>query len=353
MLNYFVEKKCFKFKQASGTSRGILTEKHAWFVKLWFESEEKIVGLGEASIIPGLSPDFTSFSEYEVNLENILHQFTEIFHNIDLLKNTTELNEFFLSVEKFPSILFAIETAALDLINGGKGHLFDSDFTLRSKKIPINGLIWMGTTDFIQQQIEEKLAQGFTCLKMKVGALNFEEEIEILASIRKRFPKEKLILRVDANGAFGENDVVEKLNQLARLDIHSIEQPIKQGNWNLMKSLCKRSILPIALDEELIGITSNEAKKELLNEIMPQFIILKPSLHGGLIGSREWIKISESLGIKWWITSALESNVGLNAICQFTSTFENLLHQGLGTGSLYVENTPSRLKVENGYIFLD
>jgi len=347
MLRFSIQKETFTFKQPSGTSRGVLTEKHAWFIRFWQEKQAEIVGLGECSIIPRLSPDFEDFVRYEAKINELVNLF------IQVQQETTDLHPFFKSIEAFPSILFGIEIAYLDLINGGKAHFFDSNFTLQHKKIPINGLIWMGDQTFIEQQIQEKLTQGYTCLKMKVGAINFETEFEILAKLRKNYPKEQLILRVDSNGAFSPSEALDKLNRLASLDIHSIEQPIQQGQWEEMAKLCQTSDLAIALDEELIGITAYEAKKSLLETIKPPYIILKPSLHGGFTGCHEWIKLAEEHHIQWWMTSALESNVGLNAITQFTATFNNELHQGLGTGSLYVSNTPSKLKVEKGFVWYE
>ena len=210
----------------------------------------------------------------------------------------------------------------------------------------------MGSESFMQEQIEAKLEEGFTCIKMKIGAIDFDKEYKILASLRARYSEDILTLRVDANGAFSHAEVLKRLSQLAELKIHSIEQPIKAGDWNEMANVCSKTALPVALDEELIGIETRAQKTELLDTIKPQYIILKPSLHGGLIGCAEWISLAEERQIPWWITSALESNVGLNAIAQFVSQYDNDLHQGLGTGGLYVENTPTNLRVREGYLEL-
>lgn len=325
-------KKTFQFKRPSGTSRGVLTEKHAWFLEIWNEDNPDIIGTGECSIIPGLSPDYENDEQYEQKLISVCN---------DIPQDLTG----------FPSIQFGLETALLDLKNGGKGIIFDNDFTNGKQKIAINGLIWMGDESFMQEQIEQKIAEGFTTIKLKIGAIDFESEIALLKSIRSRFSSEQITLRVDANGAFSFEESLNKLAQLSELNIHSIEQPIKAGQWKEMSQLCSSTPLPIALDEELIGINLIEDKIKLLEVISPQYIILKPSLHGGIKGCKEWIKIAEKLNISWWMTSALESNVGLNAICQFTAEYNNNLPQGLGTGSLYVENTPTNLKVENGMIF--
>jgi len=205
-----------------------------------------------------------------------------------------------------------------------------------------------------QQQIEDKLEQGFDCVKMKIGAIDFETEIELLKGIRKRFSKETIELRVDANGAFqaGE-EALQKLNTLALLDLHSIEQPIRQGQLEEMQKLCYKTPLPIALDEELIGVFEKPMKEEIINFIRPQYIILKPSLVGGFRGSQEWINAAERNDIPWWITSALESNIGLNAIAQWTFSLNSSMHQGLGTGSLYTNNFPAPLFVEKGALHYD
>ncbi|MDD2982867.1 MAG: o-succinylbenzoate synthase [Crocinitomicaceae bacterium] len=338
------EKKTFHFKQPSGTSRGVLTEKHAWFLYLNTSDSPTIIGIGECSIIPGLSADFKDIHSYQ---EKVNHLCISINQGNYTLENISEI---FPSLLASPSILFGLEVAILDLKNGGKGILFDTEFTRGNRKIPINGLIWMGSESFMQEQIESKLKEGFTCIKMKIGAIDFEKEYEILAALRARYSADVLTLRVDANGAFSHTEVLGRLAQLAELKLHSIEQPIKAGNWKEMANICAKTALPIALDEELIGIETREQKIELLDAIQPQYIILKPSLHGGLMGCAEWISLAEERKIPWWITSALESNVGLNAIAQFISQFDTKLHQGLGTGGLYVENTPTNLQVRNGYL---
>lgn len=333
------KKHTFYFKRPSGTSRGVLTEKHSWFVELFDENNPSIKGIGECSIIPGLSPDFVDFESYEIKLNEVCLNLEKYTSNFDLLN-------------EFPSILFGLETALLDLQNGGKQIIFNNSFSSGERRIPINGLIWMGDADFMQEQIEQKLEEGFSCLKMKIGAIDFESELKILESIRNRFSSDKITLRVDANGAFPPSEALSKLEQLSEFDIHSIEQPIRQGQWAEMKQLCTETKVPIALDEELIGVTTIEDRKNLLDTIQPQFIILKPSLHGGITGCKEWISLAEERSIPWWITSALESNIGLNAVCQFTGEYANNLPQGLGTGGLYTNNIESNLTIENGEIYL-
>jgi o-succinylbenzoate synthase len=344
MIRATFEKKTFHFKRPSGTSRGVLTEKHAWFISLSDSENPVVIGLGECSIIPGLSPDFIDFEQYENQVKSCCDQ-------INACASTFEsIEKLCAEIVEFPSIVFGIETALLDLRNGGKSFFYNTSFTRSETKIPINGLIWMGDEAFMQAQIEDKLQEGYRCIKMKIGAIDFDKEFAILESLRKRFPADQLTLRVDANGAFSVDEALERLTQLSTLEIHSIEQPIQVNQWEAMAELCQKSPLPIALDEELIGIHDLAAKRNLLETIQPQYIILKPSLHGGIAGTKSWIEIAEKLNIPWWITSALESNVGLNHIAQFTSTYDNLLFQGLGTGGLYVENTPTKMQTKGGFL---
>ncbi len=334
MIKASFKKKIFNFKVPSGTSRGILTEKHAWFLSVWDEESPQTIGVGECSIIPGLSPDFISFADYEQQLSKLCRNLS-----IDLAN--------------WPSLKFGLETALLDLNSRGNQIYFDNDFHKGKLKIPINGLIWMGSEGFMQDQIDEKIAAGFKTIKMKIGSIDFETEFKLLSRIREKYSKEELTVRVDANGSFSPEAAIEKLTLLESIDIHSIEQPIAAGQYKKMQELCSLSPLKIALDEELIGVNTLEEKIKLLDTIKPPYIILKPSLHGGISGCKEWIKLAEKRDIAWWITSALESNIGLNAICQFTAEYNNQLPQGLGTGSLYTDNIPSDLTVENGYIFVN
>ena len=325
------------FKRPVGTSRGIMNIKNSWILKL---TKDEITGFGEISIIEGLSPDFENSESFEKKIQEVCL----LIENRQLT-----INNFIL--DNNPSIKFGVETALRDLKNGGKGIIFDNDFTKGKRKLPINGLIWMGDKIFMNEQIEQKLEEGFSTLKMKIGAIDFETELKLLQSIRKRHSKNEITLRVDANGSFLLHQAKSVLEQLAELDIHSIEQPIKAGQWEEMKKLCEISPTPIALDEELIGIEDVTKKIELLETIRPQYIILKPSLHGGISGTQEWIQLAEERTIPWWMTSALESNIGLNAICQLAGEYNNTLPQGLGTGSLYTNNVESDLVVENGFIF--
>lgn len=317
------------FKRPSGTSRGVMNTKETYFIEI-FDGDKK--GIGECALFRGLS--FDDDDDYENALEWTCR-------NINL--KLEDLQE---ELINHPSIIFGVEQALLNLQHQGELY-FPSDFTEGKDSIKINGLIWMGDAGYMQEQIEEKLKLGFSCIKLKIG-VDWESEKEVIQSLRKKFPKEKIELRVDANGAFSPEKAKTVLDELAALDIHSIEQPIKAGNWESMAELCKNTPTPIALDEELIGILNADSKKELLTTIQPQYIILKPSLIGGFSGSDEWISMAEENNIGWWITSALESNIGLNAIAQYTYTKKNPMPQGLGTGGLFTNNfeTPLVLKGE-------
>lgn len=324
------------FREPGGTSRGVMYRRKVWFIRLYDDQTPHICGLGECAPLPGLS--FDDPDRYEGVLERIQQDPTPWIADLSQLVD-------------YPSIRFGLEMALRDLSRRGERVLYPSEFTDGWAAIRINGLIWMGNPDEMIRRITEKLNQGFSCLKMKIGAINFEEEFSILKKLRRKFSVRDLELRVDANGAFSFEDALEKLERLSSLGIHSIEQPIKAGQWDEMAALCSRSSLPIALDEELIGIHSPEERRKMLDVISPQYIILKPSLTGGFAVSDEWIRDAEARNIKWWITSALESNVGLNAIAQWTFMKQNPLPQGLGTGKVFTNNLPSRLGLQGELLY--
>ncbi|MEB3074155.1 o-succinylbenzoate synthase [Capnocytophaga gingivalis] len=326
------QKYTLQFKRPAGTSRGVLTEKPTWLLTIEHNGRR---GIGECSPLPGLSIDDISDYERSKLLWTCAH--------ISLGKEAL-----WEQLKSYPSIQFGVEQAFLSLEAEQEGVLFPSPFTEGQVPIPINGLIWMGDKHYMQQQIREKLSQGFHCIKMKIGAIDFETEYQLLKNIRQEYAPSDIELRVDANGAFSPLEALEKLKRLSDLEIHSIEQPIRAGQYEQMARLCEASPLPIALDEELIGVACPERKKEILQWIRPAYIILKPSLIGVYRGSEEWIDLAEKQGIGWWVTSALEGNVGLSAIVQWTYTLKNPLPQGLGTGSLYTNNFPSPLEVKNG-----
>ncbi len=332
MLSADFKKHVFQFKQPGGTSRGVLHTKTSWYIRVWQTNHPGIYGIGECSVLPGLSPD---------DRPDIEDQLTKVCQaiNHEALPVSEGLNA-------WPAIRFALECALLDLQNGGRKRLFPSAFTKGADSIAINGLIWMGQPEYMLEQIEAKLANGFSCLKMKIGAIDFEQELSILSGIRKRFSPRQLELRVDANGAFQPEEALVKLQRLAAFHIHSIEQPIKAGQWEEMARLCKQTPLPIALDEELIGVVGHSQKEHLLRQIQPQYIILKPSLLGGFQASQEWIDLARQHEVGWWITSALEGNIGLNAIAQWTYLQQNPLPQGLGTGQVFTNNIASPLVLD-------
>ena len=324
------------FKQPSGTSRGVFTEKETWFLELHIREKKYI---GECGLLRGLSID--DRADYQEKLQWVCQ-------HIHLGKEAI-----WEELTAFPSIQFGVEQIFIALKCEDSDILFPSEFTTGQKGIPINGLIWMGTPQFMKNQIKEKLKQDFRCIKMKIGALDFDTEYQIIKQLRNEFPADEIEIRVDANGSFSINDAFEKLKKLSDLQLHSIEQPIAVRQWEEMALLCEKSPLPIALDEELIGIFSKKDKENLLSAIRPQYIILKPSLIGGYKGSEEWISLAEEKQIGWWITSALESNIGLSAIAQWTFTLQNPIPQGLGTGSLYTNNIKSSLQVRKGQLFMN
>ena len=328
-----IKRHLLKFKKPAGTSRGVMLDKPSWFLSFNGESG---VARGEVSVIPGLSVDNLGL------IESTLVQ----LHDLSI----TELESEIPNLGDFPAIRFGLEMLLKDYHNGCKQQLFDNDFA-RGEGIAINGLVWMGEFDFMYEQIKQKIETGYKCIKIKIAAIDWNKEIELLKYIRKHFSVEDIQIRVDANGGFKNDEAFDKLNHLAQLDVHSIEQPIKQDQWDEMAKLCSITPIPIALDEELIGRTDINLKKKMLSTIQPQYIILKPSLVGGFKASEEWIELAASLGIDYWVTSALESNVGLNAIAQWTAGLNNKHYQGLGTGQLYTNNIPSPLFIESGFIY--
>lgn len=342
-LRFSYIKRTLIFRFDAGTSRGILKTRDVYWIKVFDPQYPETVGWGESAPLVKLSPD--NREDFEAVLQKILNQLSveswEANPEAVLLK-LKDLIPF-----ELPAIRFGLETAILDWMDGGKKRILANAFFDSNEPIPINGLVWMGNREFMLEQIDQKLKEGYDCIKMKIGAIDFDQEIALLAYIRSRFSPQQVTLRVDANGAFSPNEALQKLKKLADFDIQSIEQPILAGNWNEMKKLCQTTPLAIALDEELIGI---QDKEQLLDQIHPQHIILKPTLVGGILETKEWIKLAEARKIGWWMTSALESNIGLNAISQLASTFGSTIHQGLGTGKLYHNNLESPLQIQAGFI---
>lgn len=332
------------FIQPAGTSRGVYTTRQSYYVTLSDDNVPGIVGIGECATLPDLSCDAMPPKEYE----RILKGFCD-----DLCQSRKIDKE---AMRPYPSMLFGLETAKRQLDNGGRIDLFNTPFGRGEEGITINGLIWMGTFDEMFQRLEAKLKAGFHCVKLKIGAIDFEKELRLIQHIRQHFSRKEVELRVDANGGFTPDNAMQRLEALAKYDIHSIEQPIRQHQWKEMVRLCKNSPLPIALDEELIGVNDLTEKNRLLDTIQPQYIILKPSLHGGISGTREWIKLAKERGIGSWMTSALESNIGLNAIAQLTADIygpHSTMAQGLGTGQLFSDNIPMPLEIRGEQLWVN
>ena len=336
-MTFSIQEKLLHFKQPAGTSRGVYTTRKIWLLTVEHDGRTAI---GECAPLPQLSCD--DIPDYEA----VLRRFCDIIEATGSIPYDEMRN--------YPSMLFGVETALAQL-SRTDGLLYDTPFSHGEEGIPINGLVWMGTHDEMLSRLKEKLALGFRCVKLKIGAIDFAKELDLIQHIRKHFSREEVELRVDANGGFTPDVALERLQELARYDIHSIEQPIMAHQWSEMAQLCKLSPLPIALDEELIGVNSTDEKIRLLDTIKPQYIILKPSLHGGVAGTREWIALANERGIGSWITSALESNIGLNAIAQLAADIygpQITMPQGLGTGMLFTNNIPMPLEIRNDCLWI-
>lgn len=335
MYTYSLQKHELKFKVPAKTSRNTFTTRTIFLITLK-NIQTSQEGIGEASPLSLLSVD--DVPDYQSILEKKLKEFCQM-GSLDQL-----------SLAPYPSIRFGIETALLNMTADSEGVIFNTDFTSRKKTMPINGLVWMNGAATMYDEAIQKIQAGFNVIKIKVGALDFDEECRLLEKIRQQYSAFKITLRVDANGAFAPDDALEKLNDLKRFELHSIEQPISAGHWDWMQKISSESPIDIALDEELIGLNVYEEADKMIKHIKPTYLILKPNLIGGLSLSDEWIKCAQRRNVGWWATSALESNVGLNAIAQWVSKYDNPLHQGLGTGSLFANNLPSRLKIEQGHM---
>ena len=324
------------FITPGGTSRGVLYHKDTYFLKIWDESNPDVFGIGECALFRGLSAEDND--QYEAKL-------IEVCRNIN--------NGISTDLSDYSSITFGLETALRDFASGGRRIIFHSPFVEGKQKISINGLVWMGSKDIMIERIKQKIDAGFRTLKLKIGAIDFDSELDMVKYIRKSFSPDTLTIRVDANGGFSPDNALQRLDQLSAYHIHSCEQPIKQGQWEAMAHICEKSPIHIALDEELIGITNPLTMMSLLRTIRPQYIILKPSLMGGISGATEWLKMASLMNIGGWITSALESNIGLNALAQWVATLKPLIPQGLGTGALFSNNITSPLRQEADYLTFD
>ncbi len=333
MLEAVAKKHTLDFKHPGGTSRGVLTSKDSWFILIYDKDGPHKKGIGECSLIQGLSID--DRPDFEQKLNQVCNDINNYRYWIDE------------GLFEFPSIRFGVEMAIRDLSNGGSKLLFPSLFTQGKDVIPINGLVWMGDFETMRKRIIDKIESGYSCIKLKIGAVNFEDELKLLKLIRNNFTEYDIELRLDANGAFSPDEALEKISRLSEFTIHSIEQPIKQHQWKRMAEVCRLSPIPIALDEELIGVYRREDIKRMLEVINPHFIILKPSFLGGWKQGNIFIEEANNRNVGWWVTSALESNIGLNAIAQWTYPLQNSMPQGLGTGQLFSNNISSPLNISN------
>ena len=347
MLTLTYQRRALHFNFPARTSRGALTEHVAYYLGLRAAAQPARVGWGEAAPLAGLSPDYGP--DFEATIQAFCQQFNQAeYHSLTAAEAAA------LVPASLPALRFALETAALDLNNGSRHQLYTNAFSQGRAGLPINGLVWMGDAAFMREQIRQKLAAGYACLKVKIGSLDWATELALLAEIRAEAGPAQLVLRVDANGAFAPAEALAKLTQLASFDIHSIEQPIAAGQWAALAQLCRASPVPIALDEELIGLTDPGRQEELLDVVRPPYLVLKPTLLGGHAATRRWIALAEARGIAWWITSALESNIGLNAVAQLTGEYDvRGFAQGLGTGQLYDNNLAAPLSIRAGALHYD
>ena len=347
MLTLTYQRRALRFNFPARTSRGALTEHVAYYLGLRDTSRPTRTGWGEAAPLAGLSPDYSA--GFEKTVADFCRQFNQGEHAALTVAEAADLVP-----ATLPALRFALETAVLDLDGGGQHQLYANAFSQGQAGLPINGLVWMGDAPFMRAQIRQKLAAGYACLKVKIGSLDFATELALLAEIRAEAGPERLVLRVDANGAFSPAEAPARLAALARFAIHSIEQPIAAGQWPALAALCRASPIPVALDEELIGLTDPARQEALLAEVRPPYLVLKPTLLGGHAATRRWIALAQARGIGWWITSALESNVGLNAVAQLTGEYAvGDFAQGLGTGQLYDNNLAAPLRIEAGTLHYD
>lgn len=336
-------KRTFHFAFNARTSRGAIKQRDSWFLKIWDTANPDVFGFGEAAPVAGLSGEKPG--DVHDQFENIVNKINN-HEKLPTAGTIQDIQSAFGSLNLSSSVYLAVETAFLDYFNGGKRIIFNNDFH-KGKPLEINGLVWMGGLDFMLQQVSIKVDEGFTCIKLKIGGLNFEKELDILQFVRRKYFRDQITIRLDANGAFKSDQVMNKLVGLSTYDIHSIEQPIKPGS-PFLAELCQKTPIPVALDEELTGIKTKAAKEELLDRVKPQYLVLKPTLHGGFLGCAEWIETADARKIGWWLTSSMESNVGLNALAQFAAQYTNPLPQGLGTGMIFKDNIPSPLEVQKG-----
>ena len=346
MLSLTYTKRTLRFRFPARTSRGALATHTAYYLRLFDPANPTVAGLGEAAPLAGLSPDYGP--DFEARVSQLCRDFTGESRSEFSAAEASQL------LPTWPALRFALETAALDWQHGGRRQLYRNAFGLGQATLPINGLVWIGDAGFMREQIRQKLTEGYSCLKLKIGSLDFETELGLLAEIRAVAGPDRLVLRVDANGAFAPAEALDKLHRLADFAVHSIEQPLGAGQPGALAALCRASPVPVALDEELIGVTDPAAQAVLLDAVRPAYLVLKPTLLGGHAATRRWIALAEARGIAWWITSALESNVGLNAVAQLTGEYDvDGFAQGLGTGQLYHNNVAAPLFIHAGTLRYD
>ena len=372
MYKIDISERTLHFKQPAGTSRGVYTTRHSYYLTLTSDEIPGVEGVGECATLPDLSCD--AKPEYAVTLRQVC-QMVEQMGRIpyDMIRAypsitfglETAFASFFDAAKKLLEIVPAEGASSSEMLKQKGGSvpagmenlvdLYDSPFGRGEEGITINGLVWMGTYEEMLARLEEKLQAGFHCVKLKIGAIDFFKELVLIKRIRDVYTREQVELRVDANGGFLPENAMSQLEALAKYDIHSIEQPIKQHQWPRMAQICRETPLPIALDEELIGVNVRSMKEALLDTIRPQYIILKPSLHGGIYGCNEWIQLADQRGIGSWITSALESNIGLHAIAHYAAKVYGpnvQMPQGLGTGQLFTDNIPMPLEIRGDKLFV-
>lgn len=342
MLHTSIERRVLKFSRPATTSRGTYSTRTVRLIRLTDDDAPGAEGVGECSPLPDLSCDAMDDNTFDALLLCVC----------DDLRETGAIDRE--ALRPYPSILFALESAMWQLRRGGSALLSDTPFARGEAGIPINGLVWMGTFDEMMERMREKVDAGFKCVKLKIGGIDFEHEVRMIESLRGSFSEKDIEIRLDANGAFPVSEAQSHLEKLARFGIHSIEQPIRQGQWDAMARLCAESPIPVALDEELIGVNEPGRKELLLDTIRPQYVILKPTLHGGLSGAKEWIDMARGRGVGSWVTSALESNVGLNAIAHFAASVygsDVRMPQGLGTGLLFEENIAMPIRIDGERLY--
>lgn len=341
MLKCDIERYVLDFAFTARTSREVFKQKKTYFIRVYDTERPEVTGVGECPVFPSLQPSFRTFYDFEKLLGDVANNINHYTAEGNLPRNS--------------AIRFGIESALSELHYGGKGQFVDNKILENIREgIVINGLVWMDSIDVMMRQLAEKIEQGFRCVKFKIGANRFEDELEFIQAVRSNFDDKSLMIRLDANGAFNEKDALKKLDALSAYAIHSIEQPVAR-DCSAMPEICRNSPIAVALDEDMIERWySKEDKFDFLRRLSPSYIILKPSLAGGFRESDEWISTAHELGIGWWATSALESNIGLSATAQWLARYpENInIPHGLGTGLIYTNNIGNNVILKGEKLFI-